>query len=478
MSVDSGSTQIPFVKIDDIASKRKYSCVGGPFGSSLSRKHYVEEEAVPVIRGTNLGGDQFIDDGFVFVSEEKGDKLHRNLAYPGDIIFTQRGTLGQVAIIPSDVRFDRYVVSQSQMKLTVDEEKADPYYVYSYFRSKEAKKVIENNAIIGGVPHINLGILKAIEIPLPSLMVQKEIAQIIKSLDDKIELNRQINKTLEQIAQAIFKSWFVDFEPVKAKIEAKQNGQDPEHAAMRVISGKTDEQLGQLSPEQRQQLITTVAHFPYELVDSELGEIPKGWSVKSIEELANVVLGGTPSRKKPEYWGGDIPWINSGAVNNSRVVEAVEYITEEGFNRSSTKMMPKGTVLIAITGATMGKISRIEIDACGNQSIVGVMHNGHVSSEFLYLTLLNTIERLLSKSTGAAQQHINKNNVSEHIVFVPCEKLEKIFANIVQPIFEQIAEKKFEAITLGSARDLLLPKLLSGEVALADDQITVEAVAG
>ena len=141
------------------------------------------------------------------------------------------------------------------------------------------------------VPRVLKTDITGLEIALPSIIEQRKIASVLKNIDSKIELNRQINQTLEQIAQAIFKFWFVDFEPVKAKIEAKQNGQDPERAAMRAISGKTDAELDALTPEQLQQLTTAAALFPDELENSKLGEMPKGWEWKPLYETAEYVNG-------------------------------------------------------------------------------------------------------------------------------------------------------------------------------------------
>ena len=246
----------------DVATQDKYACVGGPFGSKLSRKHY-SEQGVPVIRGQNLGDSelQFIDEDFVYVSEEKADTLVSNMAHPGDLVFTQRGTLGQVGRIPNNARFERYVISQSQMKLTVDEEKADSTFVYAYFRSPWALDYIRRTAITTGVPHINLGILRGFPVPVPPLDEQRRIAAVLGALDDKIELNRKMNRTLEEMAQALFKSRFIDF------------------------------------------------HGHYDLVDSELGPIPRGWEVVPISEVVDVKGGSTPRTKNAEYWdGGEIHW--------------------------------------------------------------------------------------------------------------------------------------------------------------------------
>ena len=466
MSSEFGVLDMSFVKVDDITSEEKYSCVGGPFGSSLSRKHYVEEEAVPVIRGINLNGDQFSDDGFVFVNEEKADELYRNLAYPGDIVFTQRGTLGQVAIIPENVRFERYVVSQSQMKLTVNKKIADSYYIYLYFRSAEAKRVIGNNAIIGGVPHINLGILKAIEIPLPSLSVQKRIVGIIKNLDDKIKGNRQANQTLEQIAQAIFKSWFVYFEPTRAKITAKQNGQDPERAAMAAISGKTLEELDQLSPEQQQQLKSTASLFPDVLTDSELGEIPEGWKINPLSKMVELIGGGTPKKSENDYWGGEIPWFSvkdSPIEGDVFVIDTELKITDLGLRKSSTKLLPEGVTIISARG-TVGRLALVGIPTAMNQSCYGVKGSNGIGVYLNYFNLKEGVSILQQNSHGAVFDTITRNTFETVVIAESAIGLKYEFEKNVSGVFDKIKNNLFENKSLEGVRDALIPKLLAGDL--------------
>ena len=177
----------PRVTVEFIKAAARYSLVGGPFGSELTTSDYVEE-GVPVIRGSNLPDDSFFDDSeFVFVREEKADQLFANNAHPGDVVFTQRGTLGQVGLIPTESQFSRYLISQSQMKLSVNPAKADARFVYYYFRHPETVQNIKNHAITSGVPHINLGLLREFEMPLPPVDVQRDIVSTLSAYDDLIE---------------------------------------------------------------------------------------------------------------------------------------------------------------------------------------------------------------------------------------------------------------------------------------------------
>lgn len=186
------------VSVDCIKSSERYSCVGGPFGSDLTSKHFVESPDEPVIRGCNLSKSdpKFIDDGFVYVSSKKADQLIKSMAYPGDILFTQRGTLGQVGLIPENSKHSRYIVSQSQMKLTPDSQRADANFIYQYFSSNLGQSLISREAIGTGVPHINLSILKKLIVLLPSIEEQKQISQIAEAYDEEISLSK---KTLAQL---------------------------------------------------------------------------------------------------------------------------------------------------------------------------------------------------------------------------------------------------------------------------------------
>jgi type I restriction enzyme S subunit len=190
------------VRVAEVAADR--GLIGGPFGSSLGSKDYVHS-GVPVIRGVNLGSQRKFDDSeFVYVTEQKANgELARNLAIPGDVIFTQRGTLGQVGIVPAG-RFRSYVVSQSQMRLRVNQFLATPEFIYYQFRSPEMVAAIHNRAIATGVPHINLSILGSLEIRLPPLKVQRFIAATLESLDTKISINERIIRTAMELSSARF----------------------------------------------------------------------------------------------------------------------------------------------------------------------------------------------------------------------------------------------------------------------------------
>ncbi|KAB7668944.1 restriction endonuclease subunit S [Bacillus sp. B1-b2] len=336
----------------------------------------------------------------------------------GDIVFTYEATLNRYAIIPKGLEccLGRRVALIRPNPLL-----ADNNYLYYYFFGDEWRKIIDKNILSGStVDRIPLSLMSDFEITLPPLGIQKQIADMLSSLDKKIEINNRMNETLETLAKELFNYWFVHYKPFKN----------------------------------------------IELIEHDIGRVPKDWELKNIGDVLEVVLGGTPSRKKDEYWGGEIPWINSGKVNEFRIIEPTDYISEIGLNKSSTKLLPKGTTVLAITGATLGQISRLEIDCCANQSVIGVKGNEIISSEYVYLWINHMIDYIIKHQTGGAQQHINKGNIENTTILVPPIKILKEFNSIIKPIFDNISLNCFENSTLMSTRKYLLPQLLSGELEL------------
>jgi type I restriction enzyme S subunit len=200
------------VPLSELRATGDYTFVGGPFGSDLTSADYIAEPGVPVIRGTNLGGKEsrFVDEGFVYVSDKKANLLLRNCAYPGDVVFTQRGTLGQVAVIPSSARFERYVISQSQMKLTPDSSKVDSRFLYYYFRSPKTLDRLLSETQATGVPHINLGILKRFPVTVPPLAQQRRIAAVLDRAEALRAKRRAALAELDSLTQSLFLDLFGD----------------------------------------------------------------------------------------------------------------------------------------------------------------------------------------------------------------------------------------------------------------------------
>ena len=290
--------------------------------------------------------------------------------------------------------------------------------------------------------------LNRIELPYPAISERRAIARVLGSLDDKIELNRRMNRMLEEICRALFKFWFVDFGPVRAKMEERW---------------KKGESLPGM-PADMWDL------WPNEFQDSEIGEVPKGWGVSNLGNETLTLLGGTPSRAEPSYWAeGTVGWINSGEVNRFRIVKPTEWITELAVSKSAAKLLPPHTTVLAITGATIGKVSISEIPTTTNQSVIAVLPTANLPTEFIYFWVRNRMPDLIAGQTGGAQQHINKNDVNNLLLLLSPKAVMNRFLAIAGPLFSRIRSNEFESLLLAELRDALLPKLLSGEIRVKVD---------
>ncbi|HJH28282.1 MAG TPA: restriction endonuclease subunit S [Methanosarcinaceae archaeon] len=387
-----------------------------------------------------------------------------------DIVISRRCNPGESAYVPEGVEF---ALGQNLVLLRSDGKKVyRPYLRWllnSPFWWAEVRKFMNVGAIFTSLKCADVPNFK---LPIPPLDEQIKISEILHSLDQKIELNYQINQTFESMAQAIFKSWFVDFDPVKAKITALKSGEDAEgvtRAAMRAITGKTDDELDQMQsgqPEEYAQLKTTAELFPATMQDSELGEVPEGWEVGNFKDCCGrVESGGTPKRSEKSYWGGKIKWLASGEVRDVIVLDTKEKITEEGLKNSSAKLWPKGTTVVAMYGATAGQVCMISSEMSANQACCALIPKPEFIS-YIFFSARNAVSSLSDRASGSAQQNLNKSLVANHECLIPEIGVMKQFEKSISPFLDKWRYNEIESANLSQVRDTLLPKLLSGELSV------------
>jgi type I restriction enzyme S subunit len=316
------------------------------------------------------------------------------------------------------------------------------------FALRSPLKEIESAKTGTTVIHLNKTDMERMKVLWPPRDYRHAIAHILGTLDDKIELNRRMSETLEAMARALFKAWFVDFEPVRAKMEGRW-------------------QRGQSLPGLPAHLYDL---FPDRLVDSELGEIPEGWEVARVDDLcARVENGGTPSRMEPIYWGGSIPWFKTGELTDGPLLASEETITEEGLSSSSCKLWPIGTILIALYASpTVGRLGILEVPAAANQACSALLARPEYGNLFLFYILLATRERLQQIAVGAAQQNISQQAVRDHKVIVPPAAIARAFHDSAEALYRRRVGLISESRTLAALRDALLPKLIRGEIRVKD----------
>ncbi|OHE79601.1 MAG: hypothetical protein A2X76_03670 [Lysobacterales bacterium GWF1_69_6] len=424
----------------------------GPFGSNIKTDNFVPI-GVPVIRGGNLTASRFKDDDFVYVDESKAEELKNAWAFPLDIVITHRGTLGQAAIIPRAAKHAKYIVSQSQMKLSIDPSKADPYFVYYFLNSPVGQQRLLANTSQVGVPAIAqpTSSLKAIEIDLPvSIDEQREISGVLRPLDDKIALNRRLSETLEATAQALFQSWFVDFDPVRAKA----SGEAPESICQRL--GLTPDLL---------------ALFPDEFEEVAGNAVPADWSYATTGQVSEVGIGKTPPRKESE-WFSENPehfrWLSIRDMGQSDAFarRSSETLTPEAVERFNIRRVPDYTVLLSFK-LTIGRLAITDGEMTTNEAIAHFKLNREtrVTTEYLYFYLKNFDFDSLG-STSSIAEAVNSRMIRELPVLVPPTALIEAFSTQARELLKSIKEVGRQTDNLIQIRDTLLPRLLSGEIAL------------
>ena len=358
--------------------------------------------------------------------------------------------------------------TNQQINSLICKDGVDPKFVYYSF--SQLGRALEAAGGGGSVyTNVSKSRFESIEIKIPSLQTQKAIVAILVKLDDKIESNRHINQTLEAMAQAIFKSWFVDFDPVKAKIAAKQQGRDPLRAAMSAISGKPDAELDALPPEQYDQLAAAAALFPDEMEESELGEIPRGWSCGLLGDICNFTAG---SAFKPEHQGsteGDYPFIKVSdmnlAGNEVFIQSANNYVSKAQQSEMKAKLHPLGATVFAKIGVALISNRRRLLTSptiIDNNLMSASPVEGKSGQYFLY-SLLSTLD-FNTLVSGTALPYINVSDLKKIPIVRPPSEACRAFEAKASSIFSMMQTLAAQSSTLATTRDALLPKLLSGEI--------------
>lgn len=393
-----------FKTVDEIKSNCKHAIAMGPFGSNIKTESYVSS-GVPVIRGTNLNYYKYPDGMFVFVSEQKANELKASLCVPDDLIFTHRGTLGQVGLIPSN-KYAKYLVSQSGMKLSVNKEIINPLFAFYFFKSELGQNQLLQYESQVGVPAISnpLTSLKKIILPIPPLAEQRAIASVLSNLDDKIDLLQRQNATLEAMAETLFKQWFV--------VEAKQEWKE------KPLSGVASFLNG----------LACQKHRPANFVE----RLP----VLKIRELSNGI-------------SQDSEWASSTVPK--------EYIVKFG------------DVIFSWSGSLMVKIWDGEDCVLNQHlfKVTSPVYPKWFYYFWCKEHLQEFIS--ISESKATTMGHIKRGDLDAAMVKVPKRSEIESMSNIITPYLTKLEENKAQIRTLQKLRDTLLPKLMSGEVRVSLD---------
>ena len=404
-------------------------------------------------------------------TEVKDSDFKKFQLVPNDIIMARTCSTGICYLVKKELPA---VFNNGLARIRLKIQKVDPKFIYYVFKSKHFSGYIDG--ISGGTSvqlNMKIGDLLKYQFNLPPLSEQKEIARILSDLDKKIELNTQINQTLEQIAQALFKSWFVDFDPVRAKVQALSDGlslEQAELAAMQAISGKTPEELTALSqtqPDRYAELAETAKAFPCEMVEVDGVEVPKGWELSTIGEEVETVGGATPSTKEESFWNnGKIAWTTPKDLSSATspvLINTERKITELGLKKISSGLLPIGTVLLS-SRAPVGYLALTKIPVAINQGYIAIKCNKTLSNFYMLQWCKENLEEIKSRASGTTFLEISKTTFRGISVIVPEKNILIMFNKQCESIYEMITTHTKENQKLEKARNLLLPRLLNGEI--------------
>lgn len=353
-----------------------------------------------------------------FITKEKDEALRKGKLKRGDIVYTTRGTVGNAGYYNSNVPYENVRINSGMVILRANGEIVDARFLYQILKSEYYRPYFKQYCTGSAQPQLPIKNFSQIYLNVPDIKTQHRIADILSAYDELIENNQKQIKLLEEAAQRLYKEWFVDL-------------RFPGHENTKIVDG-----------------------------------VPEGWQYEKLGDLVKTTSGGTPSRRKSEYYvNGNIRWIKTKELNDRFIFETEEHITEDAVKNSSAKVLPEGALIVAMYGATIGKIGITAAEmACNQACCAFIFFDDMISKEYLYCWLMDNREYLVSQGKGAAQSNLSQEMIRNFSLLCPDKKVIKKFTEIVTTMLENKRVLENKILMLSKARDDLLPKLMSGEV--------------
>lgn len=414
----------------------------------------IDNENILVTPGNFDIGGGFKSNKFKFYSGSIPDEY---IFQTQDLIVTmtdlskEGDTLGYPAFIPSSSKYT-YLHNQRVGKVILEDDFFNKNFLYYLLCTDEYRNEVLASATGTSIKHTSPKRIESFSASVPMEAEQKAIAVVLRALDDKIDLNRRMNVTLEAMARVLFKSWFIDFDPVRAKMEGKQP-------------------FGMNA--------ATAALFPSTLIPSTLSDIPEGWTIDEIGNVVTAVGGSTPSTEKSEYWvEGLHAWATPKDLSNLKspvLLSTERKITDAGMSVISSGLLPAGTVLMS-SRAPIGYIAIPEVPVAINQGFIAMVCNKKLPNLYVWLWTHNNLDTIKNHSNGSTFQEISKGSFRPLPCIVPTDPVLQKFQEIVSPLWQKIVSNTKEAVSLEKQRDYLLPKLVSGDIRIPDAEKFVEGL--
>ena len=411
----------------DICKLGDYLIIKGRIGwKGLKKSEFSEVGECMIINGPNIKDGKIDFNECMRIPKWRYDESPEIMLKQKDILMTKDGTIGKTAYVdylpkPASVASGIFVIRNNSKEL-------NQKYLYFVLTSQYFKNLIISRTEGSVIPHLYQRDITELKIPLPSLIEQDKIAKILSDLDSKIELNNQMNATLEAMAQAIFKHWFIDFE-------------FPDE------NGKPYKSSGG------------------ELVDSELGKIPEGWKIRTVKDLGRVICGKTPPTKNKENYGGDTPFITIPDMHgNTYIIKTERYLSEIGASTQQKKEIPPSSVCVSCI-ATPGIVVLTSERSHTNQQINSIIPTKDIGPYYVYLTMKDKSKEIKQMGLGGTTTlNLNTGDFERIKIIIPTESVLLKFNTLVKSIFEQLLSNSRQNSTLQNSRESLLPKLMSGKI--------------
>ena len=400
----------------------------GPFGSQLHEEDYVSE-GTPIVTVEHLGDTNFTHQNLPFISEADTKRLSKYILIEGDIVFSRVGSIDRNVYV--DKNHEGWMFSGRCIRVRADKNKVNPRYLSYYFKQNSFKKMMMNLAVGATMPSLNTKIMNSIELDLLPRENQDKIANILSAIDDKIQINNQINQELEAMAKTLYDYWFVQFD------FPDQNGNPYRSSGGKMI----------YNPELKR-------------------EIPEGWGVETLGDFeSKIITGKTPSRANSDNFGGEIPFITIGDIRgNTFIYSTSESLTDLGASVQQNKYLPEGSLCVSCI-ATVGEIGFTTEWSHTNQQINSIVFEDETNRYYLYFALKNYFENAnASAKTGNTFANMNKEDFSGIRIILPNKEIKNNFHEISEPYFAQIKCLQGQNQELTQLRDWLLPMLMNGQV--------------
>ncbi|TNE60753.1 MAG: restriction endonuclease subunit S [Sphingomonadales bacterium] len=424
------------VYLEDVASEVTVGHVGSMADEYL-------DDGIPFLRSLNIQPHRISREDIRYISPEFHGRLKKSALKPGDVVIVRTGKPGACAVIPEDLP----VSNCSDLVIVRCGPEIRPRFL-AYWVNAIASEHVASHLVGAVQQHFNVGAAKKMPIVLPDIAEQDKVLSILGALDDKIELNRRMSATLEEMARALYRSWFVDFDPV----HARALGQSPAHM---------DD--------------ATAALFPDSFGPDGL---PKGWEMSTIGEVAETVGGATPKTKEPTFWDGPHRWATPrdlSKLGQPILFETDRTITDEGLAKISSGLSPAGTVLLS-SRAPIGYVAIAQNPVAVNQGFIALRETDRISSVEAYFWVQSNMDAIVANANGSTFQEISKKNFRPLPCVVAPDSVRGAFQNLAGTWFDRVAGLCAESANLAALRDTLLPRLMSGELRVREAEKQVEEV--